>query len=147
MNQVDPRQGLPHVDPALDWLLAAYRNEAAFELIDLALAHVDDVARVELLLRKSARLRLVGRLEEAAVAAHGVGLRIQALAFVPGMSISQATAAANGQESGINWKNGRLTATADDLSSVARGAIRAYSPAAWVSSRTMTEKPSNPYSR
>jgi putative MATE family efflux protein len=36
---------------------------------------------------------LLGRIDEAAVAAHGVGLRVQALAFVPGMSVSQATGA------------------------------------------------------
>ncbi len=36
---------------------------------------------------------LLGRIDQAAVAAHGVGLRVQALAFVPGMSISQATGA------------------------------------------------------
>ncbi|MHC4933906.1 MAG: serine/threonine-protein kinase, partial [Planctomycetota bacterium] len=64
-----PKQGLPHVDPALDRLLAAYRNEAAFELIDLALGQVEGEARVDLLLRKSARLRLVGRVQEAGAAA------------------------------------------------------------------------------
>lgn len=36
---------------------------------------------------------LLGRIDEVAVAAHGLGLRVQALAFVPGMSISQATGA------------------------------------------------------
>ena len=36
---------------------------------------------------------MLGRIDQHAVAAHGVGLRIQALAFVPGMSISQATGA------------------------------------------------------
>jgi putative MATE family efflux protein len=43
---------------------------------------------------------MLGRLEEVAVAAHGIGLRIQALAFVPGMSVSQATAAMVGQALG-----------------------------------------------
>jgi tetratricopeptide (TPR) repeat protein len=64
-----PKQGLPHVGPALDLLFAAYRNEAAFELIDLALGHVEGTERAELLLRKSARLRLVGRVQEARAAA------------------------------------------------------------------------------
>jgi putative MATE family efflux protein len=45
-------------------------------------------------------LGMLGRIAPAAVAAHGVGLRIQALAFVPGMSISQATAAMVGQALG-----------------------------------------------
>jgi len=43
---------------------------------------------------------MLGRVGPEAVAAHGVGLRIQALAFVPGMSISQATAAMVGQALG-----------------------------------------------
>jgi len=43
---------------------------------------------------------MLGRIDQAAVAAHGVGLRIQALAFVPGMSISQATGALVGSALG-----------------------------------------------
>ncbi len=45
---------------------------------------------------------MLGRIAPAAVAAHGVGLRVQALAFVPGMSVSQATAAMVGQALGAN---------------------------------------------
>lgn len=43
---------------------------------------------------------MIARLDPLAVAAHGVGLRIQALAFVPGMSVMQATAAIIGQALG-----------------------------------------------
>jgi putative MATE family efflux protein len=43
---------------------------------------------------------MLGRIDEAAVAAHGVGLRIQALAFVPGLGISQATGAMVGNALG-----------------------------------------------
>lgn len=43
---------------------------------------------------------MLGRIQEAAVAAHGVGLRVQALAFVPGMSIAQASSAVVGQALG-----------------------------------------------
>ena len=43
---------------------------------------------------------LLGRIDEVAVAAHGVGLRVQALAFVPGMSIGQATGALVGNALG-----------------------------------------------
>jgi len=43
---------------------------------------------------------MLGHVEQVAVAAHGIGLRIQALAFVPGMSISQATGAMIGQALG-----------------------------------------------
>lgn len=45
---------------------------------------------------------MLGRISPAAVAGHGVGLRVQALAFVPGMSVSQATAAMVGQALGAN---------------------------------------------
>jgi len=45
-------------------------------------------------------LGLLGRLDQVAVAAHGVGLRVQALAFVPGMSIAQATGAMVGMALG-----------------------------------------------
>lgn len=47
-----------------------------------------------------AMVGMIGRLDEVAVAAHGVGIRIQALAFVPGLGISQATAALVGQALG-----------------------------------------------
>ena len=43
---------------------------------------------------------LLGRIDQAAVAAHGIGLRVQALAFVPGMSVSQATSAMVGNALG-----------------------------------------------
>jgi len=43
---------------------------------------------------------MLGRIDQAAVAAHAIGLRVQALAFVPGMSISQATGALVGQALG-----------------------------------------------
>jgi putative MATE family efflux protein len=43
---------------------------------------------------------LLARVDELAVAAHTLGIRIQALAFVPGMSISQATGAMVGMALG-----------------------------------------------
>jgi putative MATE family efflux protein len=42
----------------------------------------------------------LGRIDEVAVAAHGIGLRVQGLAFVPGLAISQATGAMVGQALG-----------------------------------------------
>jgi putative MATE family efflux protein len=45
---------------------------------------------------------MVGHLDELAVAAHGIGLRIQSLAFVPGLAISQAAGAMVGQALGRN---------------------------------------------
>ena len=43
---------------------------------------------------------MIGHIDEVAVAAHTVGIRIQSLAFVPGMSVSQAAAALVGQALG-----------------------------------------------
>ncbi len=43
---------------------------------------------------------LLGRIDQVAVAAHGIGLRIQGLAFVPGLSVSQATGAMVGNALG-----------------------------------------------
>jgi putative MATE family efflux protein len=45
-------------------------------------------------------LGLLGRIDELAVAAHGLGLRVQALAFVPGLGVAQASAALVGQALG-----------------------------------------------
>jgi Na+-driven multidrug efflux pump len=45
-------------------------------------------------------LAMLGRIDQAAVAAHGLGLRVQALAFVPGLGIAQATGAMVGQALG-----------------------------------------------
>jgi putative MATE family efflux protein len=43
---------------------------------------------------------LIGHLDEVAVAAHGVGIRVQSLAFVPGLAMSQAAGALIGQALG-----------------------------------------------
>lgn len=43
---------------------------------------------------------LLGYIDEVTVAAHGLGMRVQSLAFVPGMSISQATGALVGMALG-----------------------------------------------
>lgn len=45
-------------------------------------------------------LGMLGRIDEVTVAAHGLGLRVQSLAFVPGLAIGQATAAMVGQALG-----------------------------------------------
>ena len=74
-------------------------------------AHVRDLLRigapaaVDMLVLNAGFLSIVGmlgRVDPLAVAAHGVGLRVQALAFVPGMSISQAIGALVGQALGAN---------------------------------------------
>ena len=43
---------------------------------------------------------ILGRIGDVTVAAHGLGLRVQALAFVPGLGVAQATAALIGQALG-----------------------------------------------
>jgi Na+-driven multidrug efflux pump len=45
-------------------------------------------------------LGMLGRIDGTLVAAHGLGLRVQALAFVPGLGIAQATGAMVGQALG-----------------------------------------------
>jgi len=45
---------------------------------------------------------MLGRIDELTVAAHGLGLRIQSLAFVPGLGVAQATAALIGQALGAS---------------------------------------------
>jgi putative MATE family efflux protein len=47
-------------------------------------------------------LGMLGRIDGQAVAAHGLGLRWQALAFVPGLGVGQATGAMIGQALGAN---------------------------------------------
>ena len=47
-----------------------------------------------------AALGMLGRIDEVSVAAHGLGMRVQALAFVPGLGVAQATAALVGQALG-----------------------------------------------
>jgi putative MATE family efflux protein len=47
-----------------------------------------------------AMIGMLGRIDELAVAAHAICLRIQGLAFVPGLGVSQATAALVGQALG-----------------------------------------------
>jgi putative MATE family efflux protein len=43
---------------------------------------------------------MLGRIDEVTVAAHGIGMRVQSLAFVPGLGIAQATSAMIGQALG-----------------------------------------------
>jgi putative MATE family efflux protein len=45
-------------------------------------------------------LGMLGRIDQVTVAAHGLGLRVQSIAFVPGLGIAQATAAMVGQALG-----------------------------------------------
>lgn len=62
-----------------------------------------------------AALGMLGRIDELTVAAHGMGMRVQALAFVPGLGVAQATAALVGQALGAG--------DADRAGRVARAAM------------------------
>lgn len=77
------------------------------QLIDRGLARqltrIGAPAALDMVLLNAGFLSLIGmlgRIDEVAVAAHGIGLRIQALAFVPGLSVAQATSALVGQALG-----------------------------------------------
>jgi Na+-driven multidrug efflux pump len=60
-------------------------------------------------------LSMLGRIDQVTVAAHGLGLRVQSLAFVPGLGIGQATAAMIGQALGAG--------DADRARSIARASM------------------------
>ncbi len=76
-------------DRALLWDLARVGMPAALDMLVLNISFL-------------AIIGMVGYFSEVAVAAHGIGIRIQALAFVPGMSISQAAAALIGRALGAS---------------------------------------------
>jgi putative MATE family efflux protein len=96
----------------LIWILASGRLEPLRLMlrprrVDRAVArelgHVGAPAALDLVIVNASFLAIVamlGRLSEAAVAAHGIGLRVQALAFVPALGVAQATAALVGQALG-----------------------------------------------
>jgi MATE family multidrug resistance protein len=58
---------------------------------------------------------MLGRIDQVTVAAHGLGIRVQSLAFVPGLGIAQATAAMIGQALGAG--------DAERARSIARAAV------------------------
>ena len=67
------------------------------------LMHIGFPAAVDMVILNAGFLSIIGmlgRIDEVAVAAHGIGLRVQAMAFVPGLAVSQATAALVGQALG-----------------------------------------------
>jgi multidrug resistance protein, MATE family len=72
-------------------------------------------------------LGMLGRIDEGAVAAHGLGLRVQALAFVPGLGVGQATAAMVGQALGAgNVERARRIARASMALCVAIMTVLAF---------------------
>ncbi len=93
--------------------------------IDLGVARelvrIGAPASLDVLLMNITLLSIVAMLghgDDPAVAAHGLGLRVQSLAFVPGLSISQATAALVGQSLGARDADAaRATVRASSLMS------------------------------
>lgn len=61
-------------------------------------------------------LGMLGRIDQMAVAAHGIGLRIQSLAFVPGLGVSQATGSMVGQALGAG--------SVEDARQILRASVR-----------------------
>lgn len=87
---------IPGIKPSFAW--RPIDRELITQLIRVGLP-----AAADMVILNASFLSIVGmlgRIDEAAVAGHGVGLRIQALAFIPGLSISQATAALVGKSLG-----------------------------------------------
>ncbi|MCA9672474.1 MAG: MATE family efflux transporter [Myxococcales bacterium] len=68
-----------------------------------------DVATLNVAL--ASLVSMVGRIEQVAVGAHGLGIRVQGLAYVPGFAVSQATAAMVGQALGARDIAGARSAT------------------------------------
>jgi len=81
----------------------SYRPQALDKPLASQLIRVGWPAAADVLVLNAALLSIVGmlgRLDQTAVAAHSIGLRIQALAFVPGMSVGQAIGAMVGRALG-----------------------------------------------
>ena len=78
---------LEPIDRALASLLFRVGSPAA---LDILLVNLNFLAIV----------RMLGWFDEITVAAHGIGLRLQSMAFVPGLGIAHATAALSGQALG-----------------------------------------------
>lgn len=87
--------------------VAGLRARLRLERVDWGLARellrVGWPAALDMVILNAAFLSIItmlGHIDQLAVGAHAVGLRVQALAFVPGMSISQATGAMVGNALG-----------------------------------------------
>jgi putative MATE family efflux protein len=99
-------------------LKLALRRQAIDKPLARTLVRIGAPAALDMIILNAAFLSILGmlgRIAETAVAAHGLGLRIQGLAFVPGLAISQATGALVGNALGA--KN------PDEARSVARASV------------------------
>lgn len=88
---------------AIDNLFLSLRPAAIDKKLAGELFRIGSPAALDMVILNAAFLSIVGmlaRVDEVAVAAHGIGLRIQGLAFVPGLGVAQATGAMVGQALG-----------------------------------------------
>jgi len=90
------RGHLPKIRPSFGW--QPIDRELISQLVRVGLPAAADM--VILNVSFLSIVGMLGRIGEPAVAGHGVGLRIQAIAFIPGLSISQATSALVGKSLG-----------------------------------------------
>lgn len=94
--------GLSRIDAAVVRDLVRVGTPAALDMIVLNAGFLSIIA-------------MLARVDQTAVAAHGVGLRIQAIAFVPGMAISQSASAMVGNALGAD--------TIDEAKRIVRAAM------------------------
>ncbi|MFK7985740.1 MAG: MATE family efflux transporter [Sandaracinaceae bacterium] len=88
---------------AVPTLRVSFRPRPVDRALAKELARVGAPAALDLLILNGSFmsiLGMLGRIDPVAVAAHGIGLRVQSLAFVPGLGVSQACAAMVGQALG-----------------------------------------------
>lgn len=83
------RLGWAPIDRELTWRLFRIGAPAALDMVVLNVAFLSIVG-------------MLARVAQVTVAAHGIGLRIQSLSFVPGLGVSQATGAMVGSALGAS---------------------------------------------
>ncbi len=93
---------LRRIDGALTRTLYRIGGPAALDMLMINIAFLSMIS-------------MVGHMDELAAAAHGIGLRVQALAFVPGLGVSQATGAMVGNALGAG--------TPDEARAVLRASV------------------------
>lgn len=88
---------------AVPSLTLKFRPEPVDKALTRKLLGVGWPAAMDILVLNAGLLSIVGllgRIDQSAVAAHNIGIRVQSIAFVPGMGISQAVGAMVGQALG-----------------------------------------------
>lgn len=84
-------------------LTLSFRPEPVDKELTVKLVRVGWPAAADMLVLNASLLSIVGllgRIDQSAVAAHNIGIRVQSIAFVPGIGVSQAVGAMVGQALG-----------------------------------------------